>query len=103
MRRKASEADRFITVRVRPRSARAGVERGPESGIIVRVHAPPAEGAANRECEATIAKALGLPRSAVRVVSGHRSRSKQIAVSGLSPAEARARLEEAAGGGHRER
>jgi uncharacterized protein YggU (UPF0235/DUF167 family) len=97
MRNNAPATGRFVTVRVRPRSTRAGVERGAGKQIVIGVHAPPAGNAANRECEATVAKALGLRRSAVRIVRGHRSRDKQIAVSGLSSAEARARLEEAAG------
>ncbi len=97
MRKSAAETDSLIAVRVRPRSTRAGVERAADGGIVVRVHAPPAGGAANRECEAVVAEALRLPKSAVRVQRGHRSRSKWIAVSGLSPAQARAGLEKMAG------
>ncbi len=88
----------LFTIWVRPRSARSGIERGSDGSIVVRTHAPPAEGAANRECEAIVAKALALPKSAVRIVGGRRSRAKRVAVSGLSPAEAMARLEAVAGG-----
>jgi len=60
--------------------------------VVVRVHAPAAEGAANREAVDALAGALGVPRSAVRIVRGERSRHKQVAVEGLSRAEALARL-----------
>jgi uncharacterized protein (TIGR00251 family) len=86
----------LVSIKVRPRSTRAGIEVGSDSGLVVRVHAPAAEGAANRECEAVLAKALGLPKSAVHIVRGEKSRSKQIALTGLSAAEARARLDDIA-------
>ena len=57
------------------------------------VHAPAREGAANRECQVVLAKALGVAKSAVRIIRGLKGRVKQIGVVGLSGAEARARLE----------
>ncbi len=86
----------LIAVKVRPRSSRSGIERGSGGAIVVRVHAPAAEGAANRECMAVLAEALGVSKSGVRIVRGGKSRAKQIAVTGLSAAEVRARLERAA-------
>lgn len=88
----------LIAIRVRPRSSRSGLEKGSDGGIVVHVHAPAREGAANRECEVVVAKALGVAKSAVRIVRGEKGRGKQIAVVGLSGAEARARLDGAAEG-----
>lgn len=87
----------LIAITVRPRSSRARVELTPEDGFVARVHAPASEGAANREAVELLAKALGVPKSAVRIVRGQKSRSKEIDVAGLSAAEARARLTGAAG------
>ena len=58
----------------------------------VRVTAPPVEGRANSALERLLAKSLGLPPSAVRVVSGERAREKTVAIEGVSQEEALARL-----------
>ncbi len=86
------EPDRLITIKVRPRSTRAGLERQRDGGFVVRVHAPATEGAANRECEAVLAKALRVPKSAVQIVRGEKSRSKQISVAGLTAVDIEIRL-----------
>ena len=88
--------DGLVSIRVRPRSSRSGLRKGSDGGLVVCVGASATEGAANRECAAVLAKALGVPKSAVRIVRGEKSRSKQIVVEGLSPEEARTRLEEVA-------
>jgi uncharacterized protein (TIGR00251 family) len=88
----------LIPIRVGPRSSRSGVRRDNEGELLVCVHSPAAEGAANRECVAVLAKALRMPRSAVRIVRGEKSRSKVITVDGLSAEQVRERLERAAGG-----
>ena len=85
----------LIGIRVRPRSSRSGLERGSDGGIVVHVHAPAREGAANRECQVVLAHALGVAKSAVRIIRGQKGRGKQIGVVGLSGAEARVRLDRA--------
>jgi uncharacterized protein (TIGR00251 family) len=87
-----------LWIRVRPRSARAGIALGDDGGIVVRVHAPPEGGRANRECAEIVAGALRVPKSSVRVVRGEKSRRKQLAVEGLESPEMLRRLEVAAGG-----
>ena len=99
----AKEGEALISIRVRPRSARSGVGIGADGGMVVSVHAPAAEGAANRECVAVLAKALGVAKSSVRIVRGERSRSKRVAVAGLSVDDARARLAGSACGDGRKR
>lgn len=87
---------RYISIRVKPRSSHAGIQLGNDEGIIVRVHAPAAGGAANRECLAVLSEALGVPRSALRIVRGERGRQKLIDAEGIAAAEAAARLRRAA-------
>lgn len=53
-------------------------------GIVVRVAAKPTEGAANAELLRFLASRLEVPSSSLRIVGGHRSRRKTIAVRGLS-------------------
>lgn len=55
--------------------------------------APPVEGRANRAVEELFAGLLGLPGSAVRVVTGELSRHKTIHVSGMSPEDVTIRLD----------
>jgi uncharacterized protein (TIGR00251 family) len=86
-----------VAVIVKPRSTRVGVEVESDGRIVVRVHAPAAEGAANRECLALLAEALGTPKSSVSIVRGERSRAKQIVVANLTASEVQGRLPRARG------
>lgn len=86
-----------IRVRLTPRAARdeiAGWQADARRGELlrVRVTAPPVEGRANAALERLLADALGVPRSAVRVVSGARGREKTAAIDGLDQEEALRRL-----------
>ncbi len=85
------EAVRF-DVKVKPRSSKSGVTAA-RGELVIQVHAPALKGQANREMVEVLAKALDVPRSAVRIVRGEHSRRKQVEVSGLSAKEALSRLE----------
>ena len=69
-----------ITVHATPRSNRDEVAGWRGGELLVRVTAPPEGGKANGGVEKTIARALGVPRSAVRVVRGHSARVKQVEI-----------------------
>lgn len=58
----------------------------------VRVTAPPERGAANAAALELLAKALGLGRGEVRLVSGQGSRDKIVELTALEAGEAEARL-----------
>ena len=60
--------------------------------VLIRLAAPPVEGAANDALIAFLADALDLPRRNIRIVSGETSRDKRVQVSGLDRASALARL-----------
>jgi len=57
------------------------------------VSAPAQRGKANEAALRLLATALGLPRERLRIVRGHTSRQKVIAIQGLDEAEVRARLD----------
>lgn len=58
----------------------------------VRVRARPVEGEANEALVTLMARALGVPKSAVAIQRGGQSRTKMIEVEGLSEGELKARL-----------
>ncbi len=79
-----------------PRSARAGIGGWREGAdgrqeLEVRVAEAPADGAANDAVIRLLAKALGISRSKMSIISGATSRHKRIAIP-FDVAEARGRL-----------
>lgn len=58
----------------------------------VRVRARPVEGEANAALLKLLAKSLGVPKSAVSLDRGGQSRTKMIAIDGLTDDELRDRL-----------
>jgi uncharacterized protein (TIGR00251 family) len=81
-----------IDVRVVPRSGRSEIAGTRDEALLVRLKAPPVEGAANAELVEVIAKALEVPKRAVVLLAGERSRQKRVKVSGIRLSEAEARL-----------
>jgi uncharacterized protein len=82
-----------IRVRVKPRSSKSGIVGVREGALEVAVAAPPVDGAANLEVIRTLSAALGCGKSTIEIVSGERSRSKLVAISGFTVAELLAKLE----------
>jgi uncharacterized protein (TIGR00251 family) len=81
-------------VRVQPRARRNEVVGWRDEALWVRVTAPPADGLANRAVTDLLARALGLPASAVALVRGAASRDKLFRIERLSPSDVRVRLSE---------
>jgi uncharacterized protein len=82
----------LLKVRVIPRAAKSGLAGMRGDAWLVRLHAPPVDGAANDELIALLAQVLGVPERAVSIASGARSRQKSVRVSGIDAATAAARL-----------
>ena len=72
---------------VQPRARRTEVVGWHGNAIKVRLQAPPVDGAANDELVRFVAKTVGVPRSAVHIVSGERGRSKRVSLDGTSRSE----------------
>ena len=86
----------LLSIRVVPRAGRSGLAGTRGDALLVRLHAPPVEGAANAELIGVIATALDVPKRAVSIVAGERSRQKRVRVSGIDAATAESRLVEGA-------
>jgi uncharacterized protein len=83
----------LIRVRVKPRASKNQIEAVTPDGLLsVRLTAPPVEGAANAALTELIAKTLRVPKSAVIVVSGEKSRTKTVSVDGVGAKEVQAKL-----------
>lgn len=77
----------ILRVRVSPGASRTSVGgkwAGPmgDTRLVVRVTAPPEKGKANKAAAEAIAKAFGLPKSAVRITAGETDRLKTFALDG---------------------
>jgi hypothetical protein len=88
-----------LTVRLTPRGGRDAVEGWARDAdgrpyLKARVAAPPVEGAANAALQTLIAKTLGRPRGAVRIVGGEHGRMKQLEIDGADLGDLRRLLGE---------
>ncbi|MFP5487945.1 MAG: DUF167 domain-containing protein [Acidimicrobiia bacterium] len=73
-----------VTVRAVPNARTSAVVGVDEAGRLrVRVAAPAVDGQANDELRRLIAHAFGVRRSAVHIVRGQQSRTKQLHVAGV--------------------
>ena len=85
-----------IAIRVTPRAVKAEIDGwrvgadGREE-LEVRVTEVPSDGAANEAVVKLLAKALGISRSQLSIVSGYTGRNKRIAIP-FDASEARGRL-----------
>ena len=73
-----------LTVRVVPRSGRTEVVRGPAGEVVVRVRAAPERGKATAEAAVALAALVGIPKRAVTLRTGARSRTKVFEFEGVS-------------------
>ncbi len=89
---RATEAGLTLRVRVQPRASRDALSGERDGALVVRLTAPPVEGAANEALARVLGKALGVAPSAVRVVSGATGRNKVVSVAGVDAVTARERL-----------
>ncbi len=69
-------------VHVVPRASRSEIIGEYNGALHVRLAAPPVDGAANDELVRTLARSLKLPQSSVEIITGRRSRIKQLRVTG---------------------
>lgn len=75
-----------------PRAPRTRVDGMRGGAILVRLAAAPVDGAANDALVAFLSEALGLSHRHVRIIAGEKSCDKRVAIEGLEPAAALARL-----------
>jgi hypothetical protein len=77
-------------VRVQPRASRDEIVGQQQDALKIRLTAPPVDDRANLALRELLAARLKVPRTAVRIASGERSRIKRIEVQGVTAAMVRA-------------
>lgn len=82
-----------IRVRVKPRASKDALEGWKDGELIVRLTAPPVDGAANSLLVKLLSKKVGIARSRIRIVSGEKGRSKVVEFEGIALDELKERLE----------
>ncbi|HEY1302266.1 MAG TPA: DUF167 domain-containing protein [Vicinamibacterales bacterium] len=75
-----------IAVRVIPRAGKSAIAGIRDGAVLVRLSAPPVDGAANAELIEVMAGALGVPKRAITITSGEASRRKTLLIAGVSAA-----------------
>jgi len=76
-----------VSVRVQPRASGDEVVGEMGGALKIRLQAPAVEGRANEALIDFLAELLKLSKSAVRILSGDRSRIKRVEIRGVSKAQ----------------
>jgi uncharacterized protein len=82
----------LLSIRVIPRARRTEISGRRGDAVVVRLAAPPVDGAANDALIAYLAERLGVPRRHVAIVRGAAGRDKTVAIEGVAPADVLRRL-----------
>ena len=72
-----------LAIRVIPRSSRTRVDGRRGDAILIRLNAPPVDGAANDALIAFLSDVLDVPRRSIAIVGGQTSRDKRVRVEGI--------------------
>ena len=81
---KAQDGAVIFSVRVQPRASKDEVAGVMDGALKVRLRAPALEDRANEALCEYLAELLKTPKAAVRILSGHHSRSKRVEVLGVT-------------------
>lgn len=81
-----------LTVHVIPRASKSALAGTRDGALLVRLQAPPVEGAANEALIALLAATLDIPRRRIVITSGATSRRKRVRIEDVDWSDAAARL-----------
>lgn len=74
----------LLSIRVQPRSRQNAIVGIRDKSLLLKVNAPPVDGAANDAVIALLAKYFGLPKSTFSVQQGTKSREKSVKVEHMN-------------------
>lgn len=73
-----------LAIRVTPKASQSKIAGAVENELKVSLHAPPADGQANRELIRLLSKLLNIPKSQLEIIGGETSRSKRVLARGVT-------------------
>jgi uncharacterized protein len=77
----------IFAVRVTPRASRNAIEGECQGALKVRLTAPPVDSRANDALRKLLAANLKVPASAVKIITGEKSRTKRVLIVGVARAQ----------------
>jgi uncharacterized protein (TIGR00251 family) len=86
------EGATIFSVRVQPRASKDEIAGEMGGALKVRLQVPAVENRANEALIEFLAQLLKTPKSAVRILSGDRSRTKRVEIRGVTPQQIQALL-----------
>ena len=89
---RTTNAGVVVDIKVIPRARRSELGGVRDERLLVRLAAPPVDGAANEALIEFLAAVLERPRRSVRLLSGETSRTKRVEIQGVTLEYARTRL-----------
>ena len=82
----------ILTVHVHPGAKHNAITGMHEGALKISLTTPPSDGRANQALVVFLAERLNIPRTSIELISGPANRSKAFRLTGITAAEARARL-----------
>jgi uncharacterized protein (TIGR00251 family) len=77
----------ILRIHVVPKSAKSEISGIQDDALKLKITSPPVEGQANEACIKFLSDILGVRKTHVKIVSGHKSRKKTIAIEGIGKKE----------------
>ncbi|MEI6206131.1 MAG: DUF167 family protein [Desulfuromonadales bacterium] len=71
-----------LSLYIQPRASKNEVCGVQDNSLRIRLTSPPVDGAANKLCREFVADFFGVPKSAVKIISGETSRHKRVFIHG---------------------
>lgn len=76
----------IFNVRVVPKSSKSEIVGELGGALKIKIKSPPIDGAANAELIRVLVKFFDVPKSAVEILKGQTSKTKQIKIEGITAA-----------------
>ena len=73
----------ILTIYLQPGAKKSEICGMHDSNIKIKVNSPPIDGKANEALIQFLSDFLSLPKSAIRLISGHKSRIKRVGITGM--------------------
>jgi len=73
----------IFRIHVVPKSSKSEISGVQDDALKLKITSPPVEGKANEACIKFLSNILGVRKAKVKIVSGHKSRKKTIAIEGI--------------------